>query len=319
MSTRRRTRAGVVALATALSIASLIYLGTTFEWSEPLKAVRKAHLITLIVTTCILQFAFICVRTLRWQVVVRDTNPSATFGKLYWVTAIAVSLAIVTPGQFGEAAKVELLRRQGLGTRLAALGSFALERVLDLLALTSFCLIGLAFGSGLSARFPRLPLLVMLLFFVALVLVYFLRPSKASIGQNRWISIFRSGTGTPLIKVQMLVLTLASWCLVAAGWLVSFRAVGIDISLPAVCWVISLVTVGTLLSLIPAGVGVADVVAIQSLMALGVPQVDAQAGALILRVYAFVVIAFGLSHLPVWAFVLPNLRTRSHDTRGAEK
>jgi uncharacterized membrane protein YbhN (UPF0104 family) len=83
--------------------------------------------------------------------------------------------------------------------------------------------------------------------------------------------------------------------------------------------VISLVTVGTLLSLIPAGVGVADVVAIQSLMALGVPQVDAQAGALILRVYAFVVIAFGLSHLPVWAFVLPNLRTRSHDTRGAEK
>ena len=118
---------------------------------------RNVHLVVLTGAILCVHFVYICVRTLRWQLVILDKNPGATFGTLYWITAIVVSLAILTPSQIGETVKVEMLKRRGFGSRLPGLGSFALERVLDILTLAGFGLVGLAFGSGLSGRFPELP------------------------------------------------------------------------------------------------------------------------------------------------------------------
>src|SRR5829696_1783066 len=131
MQYRKVARLAALALALALVAACLFYLITRLEWSEPLKVLRGVDLVAFAGATVCVHFAYICVRTLRWQLIVRDRNRGAPFGGLYWITAIVVSLATLTPGQIGETAKVEMLKRSGFGSRLPGLGAFALERVLD--------------------------------------------------------------------------------------------------------------------------------------------------------------------------------------------
>jgi uncharacterized membrane protein YbhN (UPF0104 family) len=303
MPGRNSARLAAIAAATLVVAACLVYLATRFQWAEPLKVVRDANLLALTAATFCVHFAYISVRTLRWQLVVRDKNPSATFASLYWITAVVVSLSILTPGQVGEAVKVEMLKRRGLGGRLPGLGSFALERVLDIVTIAAFGLVGLAFGSGLSDRFPQLPALAAVLFVAGVASLYFLSHSRASGSPQGWLALLRSGTGTSAIKGKMLALTVLSWCLIGVGWQIALQIVGIDVSLPAVCWLVSLVTFGTLISLMPGGIGLADVVTIQALMGMGASPTAAQAGALILRAYALIVILFGLCHLLVWPFV----------------
>ena len=308
MIARRNARWGTFVLALAIVAACLFYLGTRFEWREPLRVVRDANLLALAGAIVAVHFAYICVRTLRWQLVVRDRHATATFGTLYWITAIVVSLASLTPGQIGETAKVELLKRRGLGGRLAGLGSFALERVLDILTVAGFGLIGLAFGTGLSDRFPQLPAVAAVVFVAGLVALYAIGRSRPASPTDGWFAVLRSGTGTSSIKVRMLALTVASWCLIGLGWQIALRTVGIELSLPAMCWVVSLITLSTLASLVPGGVGLADVVTIEALMAMGASPTAAQAGALILRVYQLIGLAFGLCHLLAWPFMPRALR-----------
>ena len=308
MLDRRNARWTGFALAIVVVAACLYYLATRFNWREPLHVVRDADLLALVAATLAVHVAYICVRTLRWQLVVRDRNPGATFGTLYWITAIVVSLSTLTPGQIGETAKVELLKRRGLGGRVAGLGSFAVERVLDILTIAGFGLVGLAFGTGLSDRFPQLPAVAAVLFVAGLCVLYALGHSRPATADDGWLAVLRSGTGTSSIKARMLALTIASWCLVGLAWLISLRAVGIDVSLPSLCWLLSLVTLSTLVSLMPGGIGLADVVTIQALMVMGASPTAAQAGTLILRVNALVGISFGLLHLLAWPLVPRALR-----------
>jgi len=297
------TKLVAAALAIAVVVACLFYLGTRFDWREPLHVVRDANLVVLTGALVCVHFAYVAVRTLRWQVVVRDRNPGATFAGLYWITAIVINLSILTPGQIGETVKVELLKRRGLGDRLPALGSFAIERVLDVLTLAAFGLVGLAFGSGLSERFPQLRVLATLLFIVGLGILVWLSRSPASAVAPGWIASLRAGAGTSAVRGKMLALTVTSWALVGLAWQIALGVVGVHVSLPAVCWLVSIVTFSSLLSLMPGGIGLADVVTIQALIGMGASPTAAQAGALVLRVYMVVAILFGCAHLLAWPFV----------------
>ncbi len=303
MQSRKNARIAAVALSLSLALACVAYLVVRFEWGDAFRLVRGADLLTLAGATLCVHFAYICVRTMRWQIVLRDRNRHVTFADLYWITAVVVSLAILTPGQVGETVKVELSKRRGFGGRLAGLGSFALERVLDILTVAAFGLIGLAFGSGLADRYPALPALALALLGGGLAALYFLGRSPRSAADTGWRALLHSGTGTGPIKAKMLALTVASWALVGLGWQISLHVVGFDASLPAVCWLVSLVTFGTLISLIPGGVGVAEVLTIQAMISMGAAPATAQAGALILRVYALIGIVFGVCHLMIWPFL----------------
>src|SRR5678815_3371544 len=143
MPYRKVARFAALALAIALVFACLLYLITRLEWSEALKVLRGVDLVGLASAIVCVHIAYICIRTLRWQLIVRDLNRGAPFVSLYWITAIVVSLGTLTPGQVGETAKVEMLKRSGFGSRLPGLGAFAVERVLDILVLAGFGLVGL--------------------------------------------------------------------------------------------------------------------------------------------------------------------------------
>lgn len=286
-----------LALACALFTGSLWYLLEHFEWRDAFSRLLETDFVKLVGIILIAHLAYLCVRTWRWLILVRHSNPSVGFFDLYWITAVVVSLAILTPGQSGEALKVELLKQRGLLDRLPGLGVFAFERIFDLMAVVAMGLVGLIFGSGISDRYPGLAIGAGVFFAIGMIGLYVLSGNGANRQAPNWLKQMRAANGTPTIWLGLGLLTLLSWSLIGFCWKVSLASVGIDLSLQEILWLISLVTLGTVLSFIPGGLGVAEVLTVNALMHMGASPVAAQAGALILRAYALIVVVIGVGHL----------------------
>lgn len=299
----------VASVATLVFIACAGYLVGHFHWREAFAYLLHTNFLRLIALVSIVHFAYILVRARRWQIVVRHANPDVRFAELYWITAIVVSLANVTPGQFGEAMKIELLKRRGVLGRLPGLGAFVLERIMDVMVMIAMASVGLAFGSGLSDRYPGLATGVAVLFAGGIGALWLLLRFSPGGRLSALLVQIRSGSGSPHIWVKMVVLSLLSWLLVGLGWQISLHAVDIRLSFTEILWLISLVTLGTLLSFVPGGLGVAEVLSLGALSSMGVSPIAAQAGAIILRVYGLIIIVFGLFHLAVW-LLFRRLRSR---------
>jgi uncharacterized membrane protein YbhN (UPF0104 family) len=194
--------------------------------------------------------------------------------------------------------KVELMRRRGLLGRLPGIGAFALERIMDLVVVSSMGTVGLVVGNY-AEPYPGLKagaiILVALGLLVLCGLLWFDPGGRTSL----WLAHLRCGGARNTWRL-MVVLTIVSWVLVAVNWQILLSEVQIHLALSQVLLLISLVTVGALLSFIPGGVGISEVVTTTVLMNMGVVAVTAQAGALVLYAYGFVVILFGLLHLGLW-------------------
>ena len=315
MLMRKIGKISAVLMASTLFAFSAWYLTEHFQWREAFIALLGTDFLRLIGLVCIVQFAYILIRTCRWRILVRHANPDVGFFDLYWITAVVLSLAILTPGQLGETLKIELLKRRGLLGRLPGLGAFALERVLDVLVISGMGVIGLLFGSGLAERYSWMWVGAATLITLGLIALFvLLRFNLCGRAAPHWLIQIRTGSGTPKIWIKMVFMTLFSWGLTGFGWQIALFSVNIHLSLPEILWLISLVTLGTLLSFIPGGLGVAEVLTVEVLVNMGIAPVTAQAGALILRAYALIVILFGLAHLILGSIYHLPLRVRSHDS-----
>src|SRR5271157_182393 len=142
-------------VSTLVFAASVLYLVGRFQWRAAFTSLLAADFVKLVILLSISHFAYIIVRAWRWRSAVCNSIPHVAFSDYYWITAIVVSLAILTPGQLGETLKVEVMRRRGLLGRLPGIGAFALERILDLVIISSMGAIGVLFGS-FAGRYPGL-------------------------------------------------------------------------------------------------------------------------------------------------------------------
>jgi len=230
----------------------------------------------------------------------------------YWITAVVVSLSILTPGQLGEALKIELMKRRGLLDRLPGAGAFALERTLDLVVISGIAASSLIFGN-FAASSPALKRGAVTLVILGIASLYFLLRFDPGGRIAPWLIKFRLG-GSPRVWISMAVLTALSWGLVAAIWDIALRAVEIHLAFSQVLSLMSLVTIGTILSFIPGGWGVSEVVTTAILTRMGVVAVAAQAGALILRIQALIIILFGLTHLMLWPIWRIRMKAWCYDS-----
>lgn len=286
-------------IISALSVLaiSIWYLSARFEWRDAFAHLLRTDFVRLIGLVFASHFAFILARTWRWRMLVHQSNPDIRFIDLYWITSIVVSLSIFTPGQLGEAFKIEMLKRQGLLGRLPGFAVFAVERILDVLVIAIMGIIGLLFDTVLAERYPLLKLLATVLIVVCLILLFVLMRYNASSKISFWLGRISIGSSTPILGFRILTVTLLTWTFVATGWQISLSAVDIYLSIPEILWLISLVTLGTVLSFVPGGLGVAELLTTEALLNMGVAPITAQAGALILRSFGLIVVVFGLAHL----------------------
>ncbi len=287
-----------VLIASVLFAASASYVVIRFQWREVFTVLMGTDFLKLCVLISLAHFAYILIRACRWRSAVRNVIPEVGFWDYYWITAIVVSLSVLTPGHSGEALKIELMKRRGLLDRLPGFGAFAVERIMDVVMLSALGAIGLFYGSYATPH-PGLKagvIAFVILGTVTLCGLLWIDPGKRA---SRWMTELLRGA-SPRAWASMALLTIVSWLLVTLIWHVSLSAIQIHLKPPQVFLLIWLVTMGALLSLIPGGLGVSELVTAAVLTNMGIAAVTAQAGALILHVYGLVAILFGLVHLGLW-------------------
>ncbi len=292
-----------ITLALTLLIGSIWYLLTQYEWLNATTNLRNISIVNFVVMIFLVHVGFLVIRTWRWMVIVRVSNPGVRFGDLYWTSAILLSCSIITPGQLGEALKIELLKRQGILNRLPGISGFVLERLLDIIVIAGMGVVGFVLDERYSDHFDGYQGVAIILFVTGISITGLLIAFVFSRLKKGGSLNLRDALGAPVVWGKMTLLTVVGWGLIALAWQVVLGAADIRISVQEILWLISLVTIGSILSLIPGGVGVGDLIALKALIGIGVDQVAAQSGVLLLRIYAAIVVAIGIIHLVCWIFL----------------
>lgn len=300
-----------------LLVLSGWYLYAHVQWAQVEHSLRLIDVTWFLLGAGSSVVAYFMLRTARWLVLVRAVQAKATFADLYPIVAVSIGFSLLTPGQLGEALKVELLRRRGLVERVPGLGSFVIERALDAItvaALAALALVGSERIGGDNAPLLRWAALTLLAAGVLLLIgLRFVRP-QGSIG-----NLLCNLNATSVANTQraiVTVLTVLAWLVIALGWQASLYSIGVHLSLRDALWLMCMVTVAQAASFVPSGLGIAEVLIMETLQGLGYDQQAAIASATVLRLYGLLTILVGAIHIPLlWIDVAPRVQANDLPAR----
>lgn len=280
--------------AGAVLAASVAYIASTFEWHAAFRVLRHADPMWFFLGGGYAIVAYWSVRALRWRYLLREMGAPAPFLDLYLCSSVALSLSVFTPLQSGEALKVELLKRYGRVARFLGYSAFALERAADLYVVASIGIVALASAAAPTAGTVAIAGLLIFAPVAGYMLLHNLQlPGR--IGE--FLTVLQSGVRTPSMMLVLLLSTFAGWALVALGWYACLMSISIHLGFFDMLGLLAVVTLASIASLIPGGLGVAEASVATSLMHVGVAAPLAQAGALCLRGHSLLVILLGVAHL----------------------
>ncbi len=287
------------AVAAVVVALSCWYLVQTFAWGPLLQSLAATDVRWLAFAVAPVTLVYWVVRTLRWRVLLRRVGAEIPVGRVYLASAISLGLAIFTPLQAGEAAKVELLQGDGGLQRAGGYGTFLVERVLDFYALVALAVISAVLGmealsTGLAVG------LATAMVVGAMVALFVLRRLKLPGLAGQVVTALRDSTSSPAELGFLFALTIVCWLLVSLSWLFTFKAVALDATFVHAVMVCSTLTIVNVLSLVPGAVGISEAAGAELLMQLGYPDLQAQVGAVALRAAGFVALALALLHLALW-------------------
>lgn len=300
-----------ITIALALFVISIWYISRVFSWADIRQSFARLDWWLFLSGATALLILNILARALRWWVLIRERHRPVSLRALYMPTMIFVSLSMMTPGQLGEIMKIEVFKRQSGLERLPGLGAFFVERLLD------FGLVLLMAGFGLLLLLPKdqgSPMAVLALVLIALVAIllvalrYLRLPGRAGALLERVGEAVRSGSGIPLAAC----FTVLSWSFVIAAWHFTFHLLDVHIPLHQTIAITGLVTLSVIVSFIPGGLGISELVTTELLMLCGVEAEGAQASALAIRLLGIWWIVVGLLHLAWW-----SVRHRPSERRAA--
>ena len=304
-----RYRFAAILFSTAVFIASTIYIALTFQWGPIAVALKKVNLIHLIGyggTSIVLYWI---IRALRWQMLLKRTDTVVPFFDLYMCTAVTLSFSIFTPLQSGEVLKVELLRKYGMIRRSPGYGSFLVERALDLATV-----VGIA-GISLLTTLNILPdrsyafYLIASAIFFTVAGIYALYKVRFTGRAQQLLNHMNQCIGNLPGLLSVISVTCVSWASVALSWYILLYCGSLQLDFSKTLALMSIVTLVSVLSLIPGGLGISEAGSSQVLMWLGFASTSAQTGTLMLRSYSIIAIALGVGHLALWK-IMRKLRNR---------
>ena len=272
-----------------------VYIWRSFQWQQAFGLLSKADPVWFLAGGGAGILVFWIMRALRWQLLLRGMKTETRFIDLYLCSAVALSLSVFTPLQSGELIKVELLRKHGQVARLPGYSAFLLERIADLYAIIAMGMVALVFrlGSVSQGAIGLLAMLLLALPVAAYLLLHRLRP-QGRLGQV--VAQVQGGVGSPAVLCMVLVLTFLGWAMVALAWQACFVSLSIALGFIDMLGLLSAITLASIISFIPGGIGVAEAGVTEILIGHGIGAPLAQAGALLLRALSFVTISLGLLH-----------------------
>jgi uncharacterized membrane protein YbhN (UPF0104 family) len=287
-------RAAVILVGAFILVASAAYIATTFQWREVLKLLARANLAWFLLGSGTAILGYWVVRAFRWRYLMSGMQVKVGFLDLYLCSSVALSLSVLTPLQSGEALKVELLRKYGGFGRLPGYSAFALERVADLYVVIAIGAVALLSPSGSVTRAALLLALFMALPIAAYVGLHKIHWRGRA---GEFVRHLQQGIGDPATLAVFLLSTFLSWGIVALGWQACLASLSIVLGFTDMLGLLSVVTLASILSFIPGGLGIAEAGITEFLIRYGVDAPRAQAGALMLRGFSILVILLGSVHL----------------------
>lgn len=287
--------------ATVLFIASVVYITRSFQWHEVGKVFAKVNLSWLILGGGLSIIAYWILRTLRWHALLKRSGVNVRPFDLYVSTVVALSLAIFTPLQSGEALKIEFLRNRGAIRGIPGYATFLTERILDLATV-----FGMACW-GVFIELDILPNWLAYALFAAMVVsagvIFVLRRLRLPGKMGELLDEIRRSSGDPTTFAVVFLMTVMSWAAVTLSWQIFLYSIGIELGFGKAMALVSLVTLVNVISMIPGGLGVSDVGVFELLRHFGFADSIAQDGTVVLRLYSVVVIVLAIAHLGLWNLI----------------
>lgn len=302
-------------IGTIVFVLCLRYILLNFQWDKILQVLSRVHLAWWLVVSLSIPLYWI-LRTLRWFVLLRNVKVKVSLLELYFCTSVSLSLANITPLQSGEMLKVELLKQRVRLDRSSGYGSFLIERVLDFVMLVTLAVTSVVSGVNIGLEIDRTRMFYGLLVLVFLILAGWLVVSKIRISGKigEFLSCVKTSAGDIKTLLLISLLTFLSWAIVAIGWHFCLYSISIDLSFRQSIALMSIVTFVNILSFVPGAIGVSEVSTVELLKSWQQDVVSAQAGAVLLRSYAIMILLIGAIHFLSW-----KVWQKGHDRTSGSK
>jgi uncharacterized membrane protein YbhN (UPF0104 family) len=289
-------------------LAALWLLISTFDWAALSRILLDMDLTLAIVVASALVIGGFLVRGVRSWALLRRMGCNCPLVPCVLSGFVGGGLANVTPGQFGEAFRVEMLHSVGYLNRSTGYALFLGERLVDLLVLVGGGLIVISLGLATADSHWTLLGIAGGLCVVAsaglLWLAFGPIPKRFLIMQTS----LRQMLARPDLLGINVVGSAISWFFILMLWDVLLRSVGVDLPLIEVAYVMIVVMLAIIASLIPGGLGVSEVVAAALLVDFGIEAGPAEAAAITLRIAGLESAAVGAIAWLCWIQLRKRLR-----------
>jgi uncharacterized membrane protein YbhN (UPF0104 family) len=244
---------------------------------------------TLILTVWVL-------RTVRWLIVLVALGFAPKIIPTYLSVGAAIGLGSATPGQTGELLKLAYVQRSERADLARSVSGFVIERVADMLVLSALtATASIVFLTDSRVLVPAIAILMVTLASMIILPAILERP-----GIPNFLRSLAKGVKVmlvqPLSGSMILLVTLLCWLVTTQLWHVALRAIGIDVPFAFCILLVGGVTIATVATLLPGGIGISELTVVVLLNRLGYGADDALAAALILRLITLQTMALGLAH-----------------------
>ena len=282
-----------------LAAAALVYAGWSYDWRAVWPVLARIPVLTFVASGTALILVLFLALALRWISVAGLPLRDGRFLQVYIYTTVAVAIGQNTPMQIGEALKVRFARRSGLSPGHSAF-SLVIERIVDLIVVGDLAVIGLVRRQTGSLEWLSAAAIVPLGALFCLLVNLWRLDSLLS----RWTRTARLGDAASSLTAfrvgALLALTGLKWLVVAVLWQWTLSFAGCGLGLTDAMLTVSTVSVVSVLSMVPGGLGVQDLSLKTMLVTLGIAPDAAEAGSITVRLLTPMMILIGLLHLPAF-------------------
>lgn len=262
-------------------------------------AVSKNLNISIYVLAIAVHYSSFYVRGLRWKKLLNAIQIRTGTSALTEMVFLSWFANSIVPAKIGDVYRTYLLKKYNSAPMSTSLGTIVVERIFDVAVLLTLISVSgaILFKDKMPGQIVQsLEIGYILLGFVILGLVL-LKVFKDRIMQiipNKFVIIFEnlhrsvydsfSNTNT---FVNVSILTIVSWFLESARFLLVTRALGVDLDMPVIIFVALAASLLTAIPLTPAGLGAVEVSIVGILAIMGIDTAVGTSIALLDRVISY--------------------------------
>src|SRR3989475_12860836 len=158
----------LISFAILAVVLFVVLTHVPLDYGASLRAIRQTNLLIYALAIVAFYFSFV-VRTVRWELLLRNTGESNRFGELFHIIILAWFANCVLPAKMGDFYRAYLLRQKTEVSGSKGLGTIFSERALDFLVLMSLLVVSglISFRAQVPERF--VPAFIIGLLFAASV------------------------------------------------------------------------------------------------------------------------------------------------------